>query len=140
MLAVALARSAVDAGHRVYVTTTAEFAAKRHKTALEGHWSTIMRSFAGPRLLVIDELGHLPRSEKSEGRNMELELLPLVGVGPLRLGTWNWNYCHWSASGHCGSACRRSRRATRSRHGGCCASPPVIPSPGRSCSSTTPPA
>ncbi|MGW6356650.1 ATP-binding protein [Streptomyces sp. NPDC055092] len=59
MLAVALARSAVDAGHRVYITTD-ELAAKCHKAALEGRWSTIMRFFSGPRLLVIDELGYLP--------------------------------------------------------------------------------
>ncbi|MFE3907948.1 ATP-binding protein, partial [Streptomyces sp. NPDC059153] len=60
MLAVALARSAVDAGHRVYFTTAAELAAKCHKAALEGRWSSIMMFFAGPRLLVIDELGYLP--------------------------------------------------------------------------------
>lgn len=60
MLAVALARSAVDAGHRVYFTTAAELAAKCHKAALEGRWASIMRFFAGPRLLVIDELGYLP--------------------------------------------------------------------------------
>ncbi|MFD3940492.1 ATP-binding protein, partial [Streptomyces sp. NPDC058611] len=54
MLAVALARSAVDAGHRVYFTTAAELAAKCHKAALEGRWSSIMRFFAGPHLLVID--------------------------------------------------------------------------------------
>jgi DNA replication protein DnaC len=60
MLAVALARSAVDAGHRVYITTAAELAAKCHKAALEGRWSTTMRLFAGPRLPVIDELGYLP--------------------------------------------------------------------------------
>jgi DNA replication protein DnaC len=60
MLAVALARSAVDAGHRVYFTTAAELAAKCHKAALEGRWASIMPFFAGPRLLVIDELGYLP--------------------------------------------------------------------------------
>lgn len=38
----------------------AELAAKCHKAALEGRWSSIMRFFAGPRLLVIDELGYLP--------------------------------------------------------------------------------
>ncbi|WP_416371262.1 ATP-binding protein [Streptomyces sp. MB09-01] len=47
MLAVALARSAVDAGRRVYFTA-AELAAKCHKAALEGRWSSIMRCFAGP--------------------------------------------------------------------------------------------
>ncbi|MFJ6486537.1 ATP-binding protein [Streptomyces sp. NPDC091682] len=54
MLAVALARFAVDAGHRVDFTTAAELAAKCHKVGLEGRWSSIMGFFAGPRLLVID--------------------------------------------------------------------------------------
>jgi DNA replication protein DnaC len=62
MLAVALARSAVDAGHRVYFTTAAELAGRCHKAAIEGRWSTCMRFFAGPRLLVIDEWGYLPLS------------------------------------------------------------------------------
>ncbi|WP_435876898.1 ATP-binding protein [Streptomyces acidicola] len=63
MLAVALGRAAVDAGHRVYFTTAAELAAKCHKAALEGRWKTCMRFFAGPRLLIIDELGYLPLPE-----------------------------------------------------------------------------
>ncbi|WP_410625698.1 ATP-binding protein [Amycolatopsis sp. cmx-8-4] len=32
----------------------------RHKAAVEGRWATCMRFFAGPKLLVIDELGYLP--------------------------------------------------------------------------------
>jgi hypothetical protein len=31
-----------------------------HRAAIEGRWSTTMRFFAGPTLLVIDELGYLP--------------------------------------------------------------------------------
>lgn len=60
MLATGLARAAVDAGHRVYFTTAADLAARCHKAAFEGRWATCMRFFAGPRLLVIDELGYLP--------------------------------------------------------------------------------
>jgi DNA replication protein DnaC len=60
MLSVALARAGVDAGHRVYFTTAADLAARCHKAAIEGRWNTCMRFFAGPRLLVIDELGYLP--------------------------------------------------------------------------------
>ncbi|MEU2284292.1 ATP-binding protein [Streptomyces sp. NPDC013178] len=63
MLSVALGRAAVDAGHRVYFTTAAELAAKCHKAALEGRWKTCMRFFAGPKLLIIDELGYLPLPE-----------------------------------------------------------------------------
>jgi DNA replication protein DnaC len=60
MLAIALARATAEAGHRVYFTTAADLAAKCHKAALEGRWTTIMRFFGSPRLLVIDELGYLP--------------------------------------------------------------------------------
>jgi len=63
MLATALARAAVDGGNRVYFTTAAELAAKCHKAALEGRWRTCMNFFAGPKLLVIDELGYLPLPE-----------------------------------------------------------------------------
>ncbi|WP_331728671.1 IS21-like element helper ATPase IstB [Streptomyces sp. NBC_01176] len=63
MLSVALGRAAVDAGHRVYFTTAAELAARCHKAALEGRWKTCMRFFAGPKLLIIDELGYLPLPE-----------------------------------------------------------------------------
>ena len=60
MLAVGLARAAAEAGHRVYFTTAAELAARCRKAAIEGRWATMMRFFAGPKLLVIDELGYLP--------------------------------------------------------------------------------
>ncbi|MGP9837807.1 IS21-like element helper ATPase IstB [Arthrobacter sp. 179] len=58
-LAVGLGRAAVEAGYRVYFTSAAELAAKCHKAAIEGRWSTTMCYFAGPTLLVIDELGYL---------------------------------------------------------------------------------
>ena len=60
MLSVGLARAAADAGHRVYFTTAADLAARCHRAAIEGRWATTMRFFAGPTLLVIDELGYLP--------------------------------------------------------------------------------
>jgi DNA replication protein DnaC len=60
MLAVALGHAAVDAGMRTYYTTAAELAARCHKAAIEGRWATTMRFYAGPRLLIIDELGYLP--------------------------------------------------------------------------------
>ena len=59
-LAVGLANAAVHAGYRTYVTTAADLAARCHKAAIEGRWATCMRFFAGPTLLVIDELGYLP--------------------------------------------------------------------------------
>lgn len=60
MLAVGLARAAVEAGHRAYFTTAADLAARCHRAAIEGRWATMMRFYAGPRLLAIDELGYLP--------------------------------------------------------------------------------
>jgi len=59
-LAVALARKAAEDGYRTYVTTAADLAARCHRAAIEGRWATTMRFFAGPTLLVIDELGYLP--------------------------------------------------------------------------------
>jgi len=60
MLAVGLARASIEAGYRTYYTTAADLVARCHRAALEGRWATTMRFFAGPRLLVIDELGYLP--------------------------------------------------------------------------------
>ena len=59
-LAVGLGRAAAEAGYRTYFTTAADLAARCHRAAIEGKWSTMMRFFAGPTLLVIDELGYLP--------------------------------------------------------------------------------
>jgi hypothetical protein len=54
MLAVCLAREAVEAGYRVYYTSAADLAARCHRAALEGRWATAMRFYCGPALLVID--------------------------------------------------------------------------------------
>jgi DNA replication protein DnaC len=59
-LAVGLARTAAEAGYRTYFTTAADLAARCHRAAIEGRWATTMRFYAGPTLLVIDELGYLP--------------------------------------------------------------------------------
>lgn len=59
-LAVGLARAATHAGYRTYFTTATDLAARCHRAAIEGRWATTMRFFAGPGLLVIDELGYLP--------------------------------------------------------------------------------
>ncbi len=59
-LAVGLGRAAAQAGYRTYFTTAADLAARCHRAAIEGRWATTMRFFAGPTLLVIDELGYLP--------------------------------------------------------------------------------
>jgi len=59
-IAIGLARKAAEAGYRTYFTTAADLAARCHRAAIEGRWATTMRFFAGPTLLVIDELGYLP--------------------------------------------------------------------------------
>ena len=60
MLAVGLGHAAVAAGMRVYYTTATELAARCHRAALEGRWATTMRFYAGPRILIVDEVGYLP--------------------------------------------------------------------------------
>ena len=63
MLAVALGRAAVEAGYRTHCTT----AACCHRAAIEGRWAATMRFYAGPRLLIIDEVGCAPRGAISPG-------------------------------------------------------------------------
>lgn len=64
MLAIGLARAAVQAGHRVYFTTADDLIARCAKADREGRWATCMRFYAGPRLLVIDELGYRNRLDE----------------------------------------------------------------------------
>jgi DNA replication protein DnaC len=59
-LAIALGLKGVHAGYRVYYTTAADLVARCHRAAIEGRWATTMRFYAGPSLLVLDELGYLP--------------------------------------------------------------------------------
>jgi DNA replication protein DnaC len=65
MLAVGLARASVEAGYRTYYTTAADLAARCHRAAIEGRWTTTMRFYAGPRLLIIDEVGYLPMAAEA---------------------------------------------------------------------------
>ena len=65
MLALCLGHAAVDAGYWAYYTTAADLAARCHRAALEGRWATTMRFFAGPRLLIVDEVGYLPMPAES---------------------------------------------------------------------------
>lgn len=65
MLAVALGRASIEAGYRTYYTTAADLVARCHRAALEGRWATTMRFLAGPRLLIIDEVGYLPLASEA---------------------------------------------------------------------------
>jgi DNA replication protein DnaC len=60
MLATALGHEAVNQGLRVYYCTAADLAARCRKAAIEARWATTMRFYAGPAVLIIDELGYLP--------------------------------------------------------------------------------
>jgi DNA replication protein DnaC len=86
MLAVGLARAAIDAGHRTYYTTAADLAAKCHRAALEGRWTTTMRFYAGPRLLVIDEVGYLPLAGEA-GAALFQVITQRYGKGSIALTT-----------------------------------------------------
>lgn len=63
ILAIGLARAAIAAGHRVYFTTTEDLAARCTKATREGRFNHMLRFFAGPKLLVIDEFGYRRLSE-----------------------------------------------------------------------------
>jgi DNA replication protein DnaC len=65
MLAVGLGHQAVAAGYRVYYTTATDLAARCHRAAIEGRWATTMRFYAGPSLLIVDEVGYLPMASES---------------------------------------------------------------------------
>jgi DNA replication protein DnaC len=58
MLAVGLARTAAEAGHRVYFTTAEDLVRRVRKAQREGRFDTCMRFYCGPKLLVIDEFAY----------------------------------------------------------------------------------
>ena len=93
MLAVALARASIDAGYRTYYTTAADLVARCHRAALEGRWATTMRFFAGPRLLVIDEVGYLPLANEAAAALFQVitqRYLKSSTVVTTNLGVGSW--------------------------------------------------
>jgi DNA replication protein DnaC len=64
-LAIALGIAATEAGYRTYFTTAADLVAALQSAHLEGSWSAKMRTYTGPSVLVIDELGYLPMDAAS---------------------------------------------------------------------------
>ena len=93
MLAVGLARAAIDAGYRTYYTTAADLVAKCHRAALEGRWATTMRFYAGPRLLVIDEVGYLPLAAEAAAALFQV-ITQRYGKGSIALTT-NLGVASW---------------------------------------------
>ncbi len=59
-LAIALGIAATEAGYRTYFTTAVDLVAHLQAAHLEGSWTSKMRTYTGPSVLVIDELGYLP--------------------------------------------------------------------------------
>jgi DNA replication protein DnaC len=72
MLAICLARQAVEAGYRVYYTSASDLAVRCHRAALEGRWQTAMRFYCGPAVLVVDELGYLPMQAEAAAALFEV--------------------------------------------------------------------
>ena len=64
-LAIALGIAATEAGYRTYFTTAVDLVAHLQAAHLEGSWSAKMRTYTGPSVLVIDELGYLPMDATS---------------------------------------------------------------------------
>lgn len=62
---IALGISATEAGYRTYFTTASDLVSSLQTAHLEGNAGAGMRTFAGPSVLVIDELGYLPMDATS---------------------------------------------------------------------------
>jgi DNA replication protein DnaC len=75
MLAIGIARAAIDAGHRVYFTTAADLAKRCRRAAAEGRWATTMRFYCGPKLLVIDEFAYARHAPDPEANAALFEVI-----------------------------------------------------------------
>lgn len=64
-VAIALGIAATEAGYRTYFTTASDLVAGLQTAHLEGTVTTKMRTYTGPSVLVIDELGYLPMDQTS---------------------------------------------------------------------------
>lgn len=64
-LAIAFGIAATEAGYRTYFTSAADLVANLQAAHLEGTATYKMRTYTGPSVLVIDELGYLPLDQAS---------------------------------------------------------------------------
>jgi len=64
-LAIALGIAATEAGYRTYFTTASDLVAGLQSAHLEGNSAAKMRTYTGPSVLVVDELGYLPMDQTS---------------------------------------------------------------------------
>ena len=86
MLATILGQAAVDAGRRTYYTTAADLVARCHRAAIEGRWANTMRFFAGPDLLIVDEVGYLPLANEASAALFQV-IAHRYGKGSIALTT-----------------------------------------------------
>jgi DNA replication protein DnaC len=73
MLSICLAKAAAEAGHKAYFTTCEDLVRRLKKAMAEHRFSTGLRFFAQPRLLVIDEFGY--RKLDEDGRSLLFEVV-----------------------------------------------------------------
>ena len=66
-LAVALATKAVEAGYRGYFTTADEMVVALARARADGTWTTRLRHFVAPTVLVVDDVGLLPMARDAAG-------------------------------------------------------------------------
>jgi DNA replication protein DnaC len=64
-LAIALGIAATEAGYRTYFTSAQDLVRNLSMAHLEGRWGSKMRTYTGPSVLVVDELGYLPMDQES---------------------------------------------------------------------------
>jgi DNA replication protein DnaC len=64
-LAISLGIAATEAGYRTYFTTASDLVSGLQTAHLEGNAGSKMRTYTGPSVLVIDELGYLPMDATS---------------------------------------------------------------------------
>jgi DNA replication protein DnaC len=64
-IGIALGIAATEAGYRTYFTTASDLVAGLQTAHIEGNVGSKMRTYTGPSLLMIDELGYLPMDQTS---------------------------------------------------------------------------
>ncbi len=65
ILAIGLGIAATEAGYRTYFTTAQDLVHSLQMAHIEGRWGSKMRTYTGPSVLVVDELGYLPMDASS---------------------------------------------------------------------------
>jgi DNA replication protein DnaC len=129
-LAIALGITATEAGYRTYFTTASDLVTALQAAHLEGNAGAKMRTFTGPSVLVVDELGYLPMDQTSAhwvfqivSRRYErssIVLTPTAGspTGERSSPTRSWRRRSWT-----GSCTTPPSSTSRARATACAATP-----------------